>query len=171
MHICVSLFFPSCHPLMRLLMTNTCLTVHPDLRTVSFAPCLIPSLMKSLHRWISDQYLVFSSFDSSMSSGLCSSWLNSLSDLWECALMEMVWNKRRCFIADSCAVVWRGVHSVDGGQGEELYSQRSEMDTVVLDEGTAGGLNSEAVWTVARPKFSAGALQNAYECWVSINVL
>lgn len=59
--------------------------------------------------------------------------------------MEMVWNKRRCFVADSCAAVWRGVHSVDGGPGEALYSQRSEMDTVVLDEEAAGGLNSEAV--------------------------
>lgn len=113
---------------------------------------------------------IFFSFDSSMSSGLHSSWLNSLSNVWECALMEMVWNKRWCFVADSCAVVWRGVHSVDGGPGEVLYSQWYEMDAVVLDEGTAGGLNSEAVWMLARPKFNAGVLQNEYECWVSINV-
>lgn len=169
-HVCVSLFFPLCHPLMRLLMINTCLTVRPGLRSVSFTLSLIPSLMKSLHRWISDQYVLFFSFNSSMSSDLRFSWLNSLSNVWECALMEMVWNKRWCFVADSCAVVWHGVHSVDGGPGEALYSQWYEMDAVVLDEGTAGGLNSEAVWAFARPKFNAGVLQNEYECWVSINV-
>lgn len=49
--------------------------------------------------------------------------IKSLSEVRECDLMEMVWNKRRCFVAGGCARVWRGVHSVDSGPGEALYSE------------------------------------------------
>lgn len=49
--------------------------------------------------------------------------IKSLSEVRECDLMEMVWNKRRRFVEDGCARVWRGVHSADSGPGEALYSE------------------------------------------------